>query len=217
MKMKVYMQAHRVWDAIEAKDPKVVVEDRTDKIALAAIYQGVPEDILLTLAEKKTVKEAWDAVKNMCQGAERVMKARVQTLKNEFESMSMKDNDSLDDFFLKLNGLVTNIRALGENVSENYVVKKLLRAVPNKFLQITSTIEQFGNLEEMSVEEAIGSLKAQEERLRGKTETKGGQLLLTEEECTRKEKEDGKLLLTREEWLRRTNKIGVEESLEKKS
>lgn len=53
----------------------------------------------------------------------------------------MKDNDSLDDFCLKLNGLVTNIRALGENVSENYVVKKFLRAVPNKFLQITSTIE----------------------------------------------------------------------------
>lgn len=63
--------------------------------------------------------------------------------------------------------MVTNIRALGETIDESYVVKKLLRAVPTKFLQIASTIEQFGNLESMSVEEAVGSLKAHEERLGG--------------------------------------------------
>ncbi|KAL8145114.1 hypothetical protein AgCh_003359 [Apium graveolens] len=34
----------------------------------------------------------------------------------------------------------------------------------------------------------------------------GGQLLLTEEEWARKEREDNKLLLTREEWLKRSNK-----------
>ena len=31
MKMKVYMQAHGVWEAIESKDPKAVVEDKMDK------------------------------------------------------------------------------------------------------------------------------------------------------------------------------------------
>ncbi|XP_074328471.1 uncharacterized protein LOC141666381 [Apium graveolens] len=52
-------------------------------------------------------------------------------------------------------------------MGESYVVKKLLRAVPSKFLQIASTIEQFGKLEEMSIEEVIGSLKVHGERLRG--------------------------------------------------
>ena len=51
------------------------------------------------------------------------------------------------------------------------MVKKLLRAVPSKFLQIASTIEQFGNFETMSVEEAVGSPKALEERLKCKTES----------------------------------------------
>lgn len=167
VKMKVYMQAHRVWAVVEPVDPKVVVEDRMDKIALAAIYQGIPEDVLLSLAEKTTAKAAWDAVKTMCLGDERVKKARVQTLKVEFESLSMKENESLDDFFMKLSGLATNIRALGEEVREAYVVKKLLRAVPTKFLQIASTIEQFENLDTMTLEETVGSLKAHEERLRG--------------------------------------------------
>lgn len=76
---------------------------------------------------------------------------------------------------MRLNGLVTNIRALGENIEEPYVVKKLLRAVPSKFLQIASTIEQFGNLKTMTVEETVGSLKAHEERLKGQVENSGGQ------------------------------------------
>ncbi|XP_074323265.1 uncharacterized protein LOC141660198 [Apium graveolens] len=102
----------------------------------------------------------------------------------------MKESGSLDDFYMKLHGLVTNIRALGETMEESYVVKKLLRAVPSRFLHIASAIEQFGKLEGMSVEEVVGSLKAHEERVRGRKDTGAGQ---------------GQLLLTEEEWKRREN------------
>lgn len=204
LKMRVFMQAHGVWETIEPSDPKITVEDRHDKIALAMIYQSIPEEILLSLAEKKKAKEAWEAIKTLCQGADRVKKARAQTLKAEFETLIMKDSDQIDDFYMKLNGIVTNIRALGEVISEAYVVKKLLRAVPSRFLQIASTIEQFGNLETMTVEETVGSLKAHEERLKGQSDTTGGsQLMLTEEEWTKKENEGRKLLLTKEEWQKR--------------
>lgn len=163
LKMKVNMQAHGVWDAVDPKDPKAKVEQKTDKVALAVIYQGIPEDILLSLAEKNTAKEAWDAIKTLSLGADRVKLAKIQTLKAEFESLTMKETEQIDEFSMKLNGLVTNIRALGEEVQERYVVKKLLRAVPTKFLQIASTIEQFGNVEQMTVEEMVGSLKIHEE------------------------------------------------------
>lgn len=144
-------------------------------------------------------------------------KAKIQTLKAEFESLCMKDTELIDDFCMRLNGLVTNIRTLGETVGEAYVVKKLLRAVPSKFLQITSAIEQFGDLEAMIVEEAIGSLKAHEERMRGQTEATGAQLLLTEEEWLRRENIEGKLLLTKEEWAKRSGKTGSEASQTQKN
>lgn len=199
LKMRVIMQAHGVWEAVEAVDTKAVVEDRTDKIALAMIYQAIPEEMLLSLTDKKKAKDAWEGIKTMCQGAEKVKAAKVQTLRAEFEPLHMKDTDQLDDFCMRLNGLVTNIRALGDEVTKAYVVKKLLRAVPSKFLQIASTMEQFGNLETMTVEEAVGSLKAHEERLNGQTETSGiQQLLMTEEEWAKKESDEGKLLLTKE-------------------
>lgn len=80
--------------------------------------------------------------------------------------------------------------------------------MPSKFLQIVSTLEQFGNLDTLTVEEAVGSLKAHEERLKGtgSKESNEGQLLLTEEEWMKSEHSEGKLLLTREEWLKRSNR-----------
>lgn len=62
----------------------------------------------------------------------------------------------------------------------------------------------------MSVEEAVGSLKAHEERLKEKVEQKENQLMLTEEEWTKCEGGEGKLLLTHEEWLRKSNRGGVD-------
>ncbi|XP_074326581.1 uncharacterized protein LOC141664523 [Apium graveolens] len=106
LKMKVYMQAHGIWAAVEPINTKEPIEDKTDKMVLVAIYQGIPEDVLLSLADKKTAKEAWDAVKMMCLGADR-----------------------------------------------------------------------FGDLETMTIEEAVGSLKAHEECLRGKSETSKGDVV----------------------------------------
>lgn len=187
LKMKVYMQAQGVWTAIEPADPKVTTKEKVDKVALAMLYQGLPKDMVLSIAEKGTAKEAWTALKTMCQGADRVIKAKVQTLRTDFESLVMKDSEQLNDFYLKLKGLFTNIRPLGETMAKSYVVKKMLRAVPTKFLQIVSTLEQFGDFEKLTVEEVVGSLKAHEQRLSGsgKNESNKGQLMLTEEECGR--------------------------------
>lgn len=144
----------------------------------------------------------------------------MRTLRAEFETLSMKENEKIDDFCKKLYGVVTNIRTLGDKMEETYVVKKLLRVVPSKYVHIASTIEQFGNLEEMTVEEVVGRLKAHEERIHGKTEDSSGtgnQLLLTEDEWKKREAIDGKLLLTREEWLRKSGKGGTEGSLTHKN
>ncbi|KAL8101051.1 uncharacterized protein LOC141702416 [Apium graveolens] len=141
----------------------------------------------------------------MCQGADHVKKSKIQTLKSEFENLNMKETDQLDDFCIKINGLVTTIRALGEEITKRYILKRLLRAMPNKYLQIVSTIEQFGDLENMTVEEIVGSLEAHNERTRSQNDSDGGKLLLTEEEWSRRENTGGKLLLTREEWMSKTN------------
>jgi hypothetical protein len=57
-------------------------------------------------------------------------------------------------------------------------VKKLLDSVPDKFLHVIAAIEQFSKLDNMPFDEAIGRLKAYDERIR-KRDDKNGELLLT--------------------------------------
>ncbi|XP_020249615.1 uncharacterized protein LOC109827062 [Asparagus officinalis] len=190
IKMKVYMKAQDVWDAIEPA-AGASVEHRKDQMALAAIYQGIPEETLMVIAEKQTAKEAWETLKTMHLGADRVRNAKVQTLKSEFELLRMKENDNVDDFSTKLTGVVNKIRALGGEMEENYVVRKLLRAVPERFLTIVSTIEQFGDIDDMTLEEAIGRLKAHEERARVFRNNVDDHLLLTHAEWQARSKKNG--------------------------
>ena len=138
IKMRVIMEAQGMWDAVEADG---VVEKRHDKMALAAIYQGIPDDTLFLLSEKDAAKEVWDALKTMRMGADSVgadsvKDAKVQTLKTELEGLRMKEAESVDDFAVRLTTIVNKIRVLGEKLEETNVVKKLLRAVSRKFLQI---------------------------------------------------------------------------------
>lgn len=78
MKMKMYMQAHEVWEAISPKDPKTtMVDDKVDKISLKIIYEGIPDNVLLSLADKEAAKEAWEAFNVTCRGVERVKIAKV--------------------------------------------------------------------------------------------------------------------------------------------
>ncbi|XP_023770321.1 uncharacterized protein LOC111918932 [Lactuca sativa] len=76
-------------------------------------------------------------------------------------------------------------------MDEAYIVKKWIRAVQGKFVQIASIIEQFADLETITIEEVIGRLKAHEERVCDQTETDDKKLLLTHQEWVEKMKEKG--------------------------
>ena len=91
-----------MWDTSEHGD----VEEHKDRIALAAIYRAVLEDVFLILAEKDSAKAAWEKLQTMNVGVECVKEAKVLTLKNEFEAIRMKDYESIDNFVMKLTTIV---------------------------------------------------------------------------------------------------------------
>lgn len=59
----------------------------------------------------------------------------------EFDRIRMKSNDRVDDFAMRLIGLVNNICTLGETLEEVKVIKKFLCIVPPKFTQVAISIE----------------------------------------------------------------------------
>ena len=123
------------------------------------IYSAVLEDVLAQLDNKVTAKETWESLHTMNVGVEHVKKAKIQALKSKFEMLTMREEDSVADFAAKLTRLVAHMRSLGEKIAEGIIVSKLLRVTPVKYYPITSSMEQFGDLDTMTLDEAIGSLK----------------------------------------------------------
>ena len=76
------------------------------------------------------MKEAWDAVKTMRIGADRVKEVNAQKLLKEFENIQFKEGESVDDFGMRITNLVGNLKTLGETIDDLRVVKKFLRVVP---------------------------------------------------------------------------------------
>lgn len=117
------MLTEGVW-AVKIKTiMRVLVVEKKDQMALAAIVQAVSEAVLMAISEKETTKEACDALKEMHVGEDRVKKAHVQTLKREFKRIYMGDSETIIEFALKLTTMVNEMRALGTKVEESAVVE----------------------------------------------------------------------------------------------
>nr|GEX69489.1 putative reverse transcriptase domain-containing protein [Tanacetum cinerariifolium] len=145
-------------------EPNLTTEADTkkDKTAIAYIHQSLPKEQLLLISKYKTAKEVLDALKKRHVGENRVQQTKQQTIKSEFEMLQMKENESVDS----LTSIINKAASLGLTYEDSVVERKLLNAVPDKFLQIVASIEQYSDLDEMSVDEAIERLKTLEERLK---------------------------------------------------
>jgi hypothetical protein len=78
------------------------------------------------LAVKRPTKEVWEAIRAMRVGLERVRKGKVEQLKKEFEIISFRDGEYVDDFALRLTNLVTSLGMLGEPIYETQVRREIL-------------------------------------------------------------------------------------------
>jgi cell fate (sporulation/competence/biofilm development) regulator YlbF (YheA/YmcA/DUF963 family) len=144
-----------------------------------------------TLGNKKSVKEAWEVVKMMQLGADRVKDVNAQKLLQEFENISFQDGETVDDFGMRINNLVANLKSLGETVEETRVVKKFLQVVPARLTPVVVSIEMFCDIKTMTVEELVGRLRAAEDHMEAKMDQvtdKLGRLLLAEEDWMAKHK-----------------------------
>ena len=178
IRMKYILRTNGAWGAVDPEKASGGVEQSKDELALAIISQSIDDETLLRVAEKETAADVWAALRSMHVGVERVREARIQSLKSDFDNLKMSEAESVDEFAEKFMMIVGRIRELGDAMDEKYVVKKLLRAVSTKFINIASSMVLFNDINKMTMEEAIGSLKAHEELLKGREVQTEEQLLM---------------------------------------
>ena len=163
VKIKAIFNVHGIWEAVEPTTD-AEVDQKKNNMAIAMLYQAIPENMVLQIASLTSAEEIWEALKVRHVGIERVKQAHVQTLESEFESLKMGANEPLDVYAGKISEIVSQASNLGHTLDEKRQVRKLLGSVPEKFIQIVAAIEQFADLNTMPFQEAVGRLKAFEER-----------------------------------------------------
>jgi hypothetical protein len=89
-----------------------------------------------TLGSKKTIKEAGEVVMTMRLGADCVKDVNAQKLLKEFENISFKEGETIDDFGMRITDLLANHKSLGEMVEDTHVMKKFLHVVAPCFNQV---------------------------------------------------------------------------------
>ncbi|XP_022023796.1 uncharacterized protein LOC110924062 [Helianthus annuus] len=171
IKVKAIMDAHGLWETVKERALGEEPNQEKSKQALAFLFQVIPEEMVLQMASYTDPKQVWDGLKTRYLGVDRVRAARLATLRRQLESSRMKEGETVDEFVEKLSGLASKVRGLGYELEEVDLVKRLLDSMPKPFFQIVASIEQCFDLETMLFDEAVGRLKAYEERLKANEKT----------------------------------------------
>ncbi|PNX93845.1 gag-protease polyprotein, partial [Trifolium pratense] len=74
----------------------------------------------------------------------------------------MKDEETIQDFHMTILDYDNQFDALGEKISEEKLVRKMLRSLPKKFDIKVTAIEEAKDISEMKLDELVGSLQTYE-------------------------------------------------------
>ena len=74
----------------------------------------------------------------------------------------MSEDESFNSFYSKLNEEVVSKFNLGEKTEDSKIVRKILRSLPESFHAKVTAIEESKDLDDVKVQELIGSLQTYE-------------------------------------------------------
>jgi len=77
----------------------------------------------------------------------------------------MKDGESVSDYFSRLLVIVNGLKRNNEKVDDIRVVEKVFRSLSSKFEHVVVAIEESKDLENLTIEELLGSLQVHEQRM----------------------------------------------------
>ncbi|KAG9454485.1 hypothetical protein H6P81_007389 [Aristolochia fimbriata] len=184
-KMQIYIKAQdeKAWKTIEKGwcmptkvigegiDMKIVEKPNTEwteeeerlsncnSKALNAIFGGVNEEQFRRISACTTTQEAWRILEVYYEGTESVRVSKLPMLTTQFELMRMREDESILEYEGKIRDIANQFAALGDKIPQNRLVRKVLRSLSSKFKMKRVAIEEYKVIDNMTLDELIGSLK----------------------------------------------------------
>jgi hypothetical protein len=199
-RMRSYLQSlgADVWAIVEGgyQYPSTVPTDPTERKtyetnakAVNALLGSLTESEFVKVMQLNTTKDIWDKIILSYEGDAKVKSAKLQTLRIQYENLKMNNEESIANFFLRLDDIVNHMRNLGETITESTLVEIFFRSLTAKFESKVSALEEKQDLQNLTVVQLHGILTAYEMRRGGpsevkevvfRTSTKGKEVQITE-------------------------------------
>ena len=78
------------------------------------------------ISSTETAKEAWTILQTTYEGTKTVKDSKFQRLITSFEEIKMEEDESLDEFYVKLKDIVNLTFNLGKTIPKPKIVRKVL-------------------------------------------------------------------------------------------
>ena len=143
-------------------DKATLAATNANNKALNAIFCGVSQDEFYRISHITVAKEAWEILETTYERTKEMKDTKLQMLTTRFEELKMSEDESFDSFYIKLNEVVVSKFNLGEKTEDSKIVRKILRSLPESFRAKVTTIEESKDLDDIKVQELIGSLQTYE-------------------------------------------------------
>ena len=94
------------------------------------IHQAVHESLLPRVAAAINAKQAWDTLETAYHGLDKIRTSKLQILRRDFESLSMKYSETVDTFYARVFGLINQLKSQIETITDKRVVEIFLEVFP---------------------------------------------------------------------------------------
>jgi hypothetical protein len=132
------------------------------KPAFHALCQALSPLEFAKISNCESAKEAWKILETTYEGTELVKSAKLQMLISKFEEIKMLEDETFGEFYSKMSDLRNSVVSIGKPISDVKLIRKIQRSLPERFRIKVTTIEESKDLEEMKIEELVGSLQTYE-------------------------------------------------------
>jgi hypothetical protein len=171
-RMSFFLKSIDVWKIIETSWIK---PEETDEItitqtsarlsndkALHALCQALSPTEFARISNCEIAKDAWQILETTYEGMKHVKFAKLQMLISNFEEIKMLEEETFEEFCTNISDLRNSMVSLRKSISDVKLIRKLLRSFPERFKIKVTTIEESKDLEEMKIEELVGSFQTYE-------------------------------------------------------
>ena len=153
--MRAFLQSldEMMWQAVEIgwtkpteasanwDDVKIKAANFNSKV-LNALFSAVTNEEFKKISSTETVKEAWAILQTTYEGIKVVKDSKLLRLTTSFEKINMEEDESFNEFYVKLKDIVNSAFNLGETIPEPKIVRKVLRSLPKRFHAKITAIEE---------------------------------------------------------------------------